>query len=74
MGPESFWKREGDIMIEMPIKFNFSVSNNQVEYEALIAELQLAIDVRVTRLTICNDSQIIMSQATGTYQAKDPLL
>ena len=67
-------EREGDIMIEMSIKFDFPVFNNQAEYEALIAKLQLTSDVRVTRFTICNDSQIITSQVSGSYQAKDPLL
>ena len=61
-------------MVELSIKFYFPVSNNQAEYEALIAELQLAYDVGVTRLTICSDSQIVTSQVTIAYQAKDPLL
>ena len=66
-------EREGD-MIEMSVKFDFSVSNKQAEYEALITRLQLAINVGVTRFTICNDSKIITSQVIGAYQAKDPLL
>ena len=44
------------------------------EYEALIADLQLASDVGVARLTIYSDSQIVTSQVFGMYQAKDPLL
>ena len=55
-GARIILEREGDIMIEMSIKFDFPVSNNQAEYEALIAVLQLATDVGVTRLTICSDS------------------
>ena len=61
-------------MVEMSIKFDFPFSNNQVEYEALIAGLQLVSNVSITRLTIYYDSQIIMSQVTRAYQAKDPLL
>ena len=67
-------EKEGDIMIEMSIKFDFSVSNNQAEYEALIANFQLASDVGVTKLTICSDSRIVTSQVSGMYQAKDLLL
>ena len=67
-------ERESDIMIEISFKFDYLVSNNQAKYEALIARLQLAINVGVTRLMICSDSQIVMSQVTRTYQAKDPLL
>ena len=32
-------RKEGDIIAELSIKFDFQVSNNQVEYEALIAGL-----------------------------------
>ena len=67
MWAEIILEREGDIMNEMSTKFDFPVSNNQVEYEALIVELQLTIDVGVTRLTICNHYQIVMSQVTKAY-------
>ena len=56
------------------IKFDFPVSNNQAEYKALLAGLRLANDVRVSRLSVNNDSQIVTSQINGTYQAKDTLL
>ena len=68
------FEKVGDIMLEISVKFDFSVSNNQAEYEALIAGLQLASDVWATRLTICSDSQIVTSQVSGSYQAKDPIL
>ena len=60
-------EKEGDIMVEMSIKFDLPVSNNQAEYEALIAGLQLAFDVKATRLTIYSDSQIVTSQVFGSY-------
>ena len=60
-------------MVELSIKFDLLVSNNQLEYEALIAGLQLTFEVIATRLTICSDSQIVTSQVIGAYQAKDTL-
>ena len=60
-------EKEGEIMVEISIKFDFPVSNNQAEYEALIAGLQLAFDVKATRLTIYSDSQIVTSQVFGSY-------
>ena len=54
-------EKEGEIVVELSIKFDFPISNNQVEYEALIAGLKLANDVSFFRLTICNDSQIVTS-------------
>ena len=41
-------EKEGGIVVELSIKFDFLVSNNQVEYKALIARLQLAADVGAT--------------------------
>ena len=73
-GAKVILEKEDDIMIEISIKFDFPISNNQAKYEALIANFQLTSDVRVTRLTICSDFQIVMSQVFGMYQAKDPLL
>ena len=52
-------EKEGDIVVELSKKFDFLVLNNQVKYEALIAKLQLANDVGITRLTICSDFQIV---------------
>ncbi|XP_025685479.1 uncharacterized protein [Arachis hypogaea] len=59
---------------EQSIKFKFSVSNNQAEYEALLGGLILAREVGATRLEVCSDSQVITSQVNGTYQARDSLL
>ncbi|XP_072071992.1 uncharacterized protein [Arachis hypogaea] len=55
-------------------QFEFPVSNNQVEYEALLGGLTLAQEVGATRLEVCSDSQIITSQVNGSYQARDSLL
>ncbi|XP_025625411.1 uncharacterized protein [Arachis hypogaea] len=62
------------VVYEQPIKFEFPISNNQAEYEALIGGLTLAAEVGATRLEICSDSQVITSQVNGSYQAKDSLL
>ena len=59
-------EKEGEIIVELYIKFDFLVSNNQAEYKALIAGLQLANDISITRLTICSDSQILTSHVIGT--------
>ncbi|XP_015935285.1 uncharacterized protein LOC107461311 [Arachis duranensis] len=60
--------------IELSLKFEFSASNYQAEYEALLAGLKLAKEVRAQKLVIFSDSQVITSQITGTYQAKDPAM
>ena len=73
-GARVILEKKEDILVELSITFDFPISNNQAECKALIVGLQLATNVRVTRLTICCDSQIVTSQVTRTYQVKDKLL
>ena len=49
-------EKEDDIVVELFIKIYFPVSNNQAEYEALIAGLQLTSEVGATRFTIYGNS------------------
>ncbi|XP_074356456.1 uncharacterized protein LOC141696174 [Apium graveolens] len=61
-------------IIQTAIFFGFSATNNQAEYEALIAGLKLAKTLRIQDLRIYNDSQIVVKQTNGEYIAKDPVL
>ncbi|XP_072062050.1 uncharacterized protein [Arachis hypogaea] len=58
--------------IELSLRFEFPTSNNQAEYEALLASLKLAKEVEVEKVVVFSDLQVIISQINGTYQAKDP--
>ncbi|XP_015969079.1 uncharacterized protein LOC107492551 [Arachis duranensis] len=62
------------VVYEQSIRFEFPISNNQAEYEALIGGLTLAAEVGARRIEICSDSQVVTSQVNGSYQAKDSLL
>ncbi|XP_072074332.1 uncharacterized protein [Arachis hypogaea] len=62
------------VVYEESVKFNFPISNNQAEFEALLGGLTLAREVGATRLEVCSDSQVVTSQSNGTYQARDSLL
>ncbi|KAM1334267.1 hypothetical protein ACFX2F_010204 [Malus domestica] len=59
-------------MLEQAITLGFKASNNEAEYEALLAGLRMAKDLAVKKLAIHSDSQLITSQATGEYTAKHP--
>ncbi|MCI71796.1 gag-pol polyprotein, partial [Trifolium medium] len=50
----------------------FRASNNQAEYEALIASIRLAVEMRVKELRAKSDSQLVTSQVVGEFQTKDP--
>ena len=60
------------VLIEQPLRFAFKVSNNQAEYEALIAGMLLAKEMGAQSLLAKSDSQLVTGQVTGEYQANDP--
>ncbi|XP_057452673.1 uncharacterized protein LOC130744516 [Lotus japonicus] len=64
----------GGVTIEQSLKFDFKASNNQAEYEAIIAGLRLAIEIGVRNIRIKTGSQIVSRQIQGEYQAKDAQL
>ena len=51
------------------LRFGFKASNNEAEYEALIARLELAKELKVESLYISSDSQIVVCQINDEYQA-----
>ena len=58
------------IDIEYALRFGFRVSNNEAEYEAVIAGLNLAHSMEVDQLEVCSDSQLVVKQIEDTYKAK----
>ena len=59
------------IDIEYALRFGFRASNNEVEYEAVIAGLNLAHSLEVNQLEVCSDSQLVVRQIEDTYEAKN---
>jgi len=53
-----------DPLIEQSLRFEFKASNNQAEYEALIAGMTLAKEMGADNLRANNDSQLVTSQIT----------
>ncbi|XP_024025977.1 uncharacterized protein LOC112092912 [Morus notabilis] len=56
--------------ITSAVRFNFKASNNEAEYEALIAGLRLASHLKVERLRVFSDSQLVVAQVKEEYQAR----
>ena len=52
------------------LKFRFKASNNEAEYEVLIAGLNLAKEINVESLEIYSDSQLFFCHITDEYQAR----
>ena len=63
-----------DILIEKSIHFAFKTSNNQAEYEAILAGLSLAREVGVKILTCKTDSKLTVGHLNDEFQIKDPIL
>ena len=58
------------VSIKQFLRFMFKTSNNQAKYEALIADLKLAEELGVQWLVIKGDSQLVIGQVKGEFQAK----
>ena len=58
------------INIEYALRFGFQASNNEAEYEAVIAGLNLAYSLEIDQLEVCSDSQLVVRQIEDTYEAK----
>ena len=71
-GAEIILEGPNGVLIEQALCFAFKASNNQAEYEALIARMLLAKEMGAQSLLAKSDSQLVTGQVTGEYQAKDP--
>ncbi|KAL0440299.1 UNVERIFIED_CONTAM: Ribonuclease HI [Sesamum latifolium] len=60
---------QGD-RLQYAIKFDFVASNNEAEYEALIAGEKLALAAGAKPLKAHSDSQLVVNQIRGDYEAK----
>ncbi|KAG7530117.1 Integrase catalytic core [Arabidopsis thaliana x Arabidopsis arenosa] len=58
-------------VIEQSFRLAFNASNNEAEYESLLAGLRLAIGIGITKLRTFCDSQLVANQFSGDYEAKD---
>ncbi|CAL9026182.1 unnamed protein product [Prunus brigantina] len=57
--------------IEYALRFSFRTSNNEAEYEALLAGLRLARSMSARQISTHSDSQLIVNQRTADFAAKD---
>ncbi|XP_019087620.1 PREDICTED: uncharacterized protein LOC109127421 [Camelina sativa] len=58
-------------VLEQALKLNFKASNNETKYVAVLAGLWLARGLGVTRLQVFCDSQLVVSQFSGEFDAKN---
>ncbi|GKC55409.1 reverse transcriptase domain-containing protein [Tanacetum coccineum] len=52
------------------LRFKFEITNNEAEYEALLAGLRIDQEMEIMKVAIFQDSQLVVNQIKGTYAAK----
>ena len=57
--------------MEQSIHYGFHAINNEVEYEALIAGLDLAKSLNIKSIEVQSDSQLVIRQMNESYKARD---
>nr|XP_027108775.1 uncharacterized protein LOC113728583 [Coffea arabica] len=55
-------------------RFDFPASNNEAEYETLLTGLRIAHQMGVTAIRVRSDSQLVVYQVRGEYEAKEDVM
>ena len=53
------------------IRLYYQTTNNEAEYEALLKRLELAKSLGAESVLVQGDSQLVIGQVNGTYEAKE---
>ncbi|XP_027090368.1 uncharacterized protein LOC113750588 [Coffea eugenioides] len=56
------------------LRFDFPASNNEAEYEALLTGLRIAHQMGITAIRVRSDSQLVVYQVRGEYEAKEDVM
>lgn len=54
--------------IQHTIKFSFQATNNEAEYEAIIARIKLVVELETKVIDIYSDSQLVVKQVTCKFK------
>ncbi|XP_071920730.1 uncharacterized protein [Coffea arabica] len=64
---------QGDVC-SYALRFDFAASNNEAEYEAVIAGLQLARKLGAAHILVYSDSQLVVCQILGEYETREEVM
>ncbi|XP_073107196.1 uncharacterized protein [Elaeis guineensis] len=62
------------VVTEYALQFDFKVFNNQAKYRALLAGLRIANELKIDNLKVFTDSQLIVGQVKGEFEARDLIM
>ncbi|PKA60972.1 hypothetical protein AXF42_Ash019961 [Apostasia shenzhenica] len=60
--------------LHQAVTLQFKATNNQAEYEALIAGLNFALSMAVKCIQVFSDSQLVVNQMNRAFETKDEVL
>ena len=60
------------IKLEHSFRLSFKALNNEAEYEALLAGLRVVSDLGAKEVKVYSNSQLVVNQVQGSFEAKDP--
>ena len=60
------------IRVKRSFRLGFKASNNEAEYEALLAGLRAVLDLGAWEVKVYLDSRLVVNQVKGSFEAKDP--
>ncbi|GAA0169924.1 hypothetical protein LIER_24302 [Lithospermum erythrorhizon] len=60
--------------MEYALRFTFPTTNNEAEYEALVAGMAIVKSLGIKRIWVKGDSKLMMDQVKGTCGVKHELL
>lgn len=60
---------QGD-SVEYVLRFEFKATNNEIEYEAVVVDLQLCNEVGAQYMKVLSDSQLVVNQCNGDADIK----
>ena len=61
---------ENDVL-EYGVQLKFPITNNEAEYEALLAGLRIARALGAQRIVLKSDSQLVIGQVKGNFETKE---
>ena len=58
--------------IEQAVRLGFSATNNESEYEAMIAGLELSLAIGADNLSVQSHSKLVVGQVNAEFESRDP--
>ncbi|XP_075489615.1 uncharacterized protein LOC142528448 [Primulina tabacum] len=60
--------------IKLALSIDSRVTNNEAEYEAVLAGIRAAREIGASRIILYSDSQLVTHQIKGVYEVKDDMM